>query len=84
MISYQDVAGRLAGIMSAGEDEWKAFGPLGGNPISGTPQCLEVVEDTVYLFYVEKNAGIGYLVLDPTTEKWKGEFPCEIFVAFYL
>ncbi|KAI0891468.1 hypothetical protein F4806DRAFT_482644 [Annulohypoxylon nitens] len=71
VISYQDVAGRLAGIMSAGEDEWKAFGPLGGNPISGTPQCLEVVEDTVYLFYVEKNAGIGYLVLDPTTEKWK-------------
>ncbi|KAI1453916.1 hypothetical protein F4805DRAFT_469755 [Annulohypoxylon moriforme] len=71
VISYQDVNGRLAGIMSAGEDEWKAFGPLAGDPILGTPQCLEVVDDTLYLFYVEKDAGIGYLILDPTTGEWQ-------------
>ncbi|KAI1088291.1 hypothetical protein F5B19DRAFT_486041 [Rostrohypoxylon terebratum] len=71
VISYQDVNGRLAGIRSAGKDEWKAFGPLDGNPILGTPQCLEVVDDTVYLFYVEEHAGIGYLALDPSTPEWK-------------
>ncbi|KAI0886935.1 uncharacterized protein GGS22DRAFT_178918 [Annulohypoxylon maeteangense] len=70
VISYQDVNGRLAGIMGAGE-EWKAFGPLAGNPISGTPQRLEVIDDIVYLFYIEEGAGIGYLVLDLDAGVWK-------------
>ncbi|KAI2470762.1 hypothetical protein F4781DRAFT_421153 [Annulohypoxylon bovei var. microspora] len=71
VISYQDVNGRLAGMMSSGEDEWKAFGPFDGDPIIGTPQCLEVIDDTVCLFYIEKDAGVGYLALDPTTGEWQ-------------
>ncbi|KAI1385441.1 uncharacterized protein F4822DRAFT_344320 [Hypoxylon trugodes] len=71
VVSYQDETGSLAGIMSAAEKKWKAFGPLDGDPISGTPQYLEVIDDKLHLFYVEKDAGIGYLVLDPGTGKWQ-------------
>ncbi|KAI0836967.1 hypothetical protein F5Y06DRAFT_288220 [Hypoxylon sp. FL0890] len=71
VVSYQDETGHLAGIMSVADNEWKSFGPLKGNPVLGTPQCLEVIDDKLHLFYVEKDAGIGYLVLDPDTGNWQ-------------
>ncbi|KAI2616848.1 hypothetical protein GGR54DRAFT_224093 [Hypoxylon sp. NC1633] len=71
VVSYQDEDGRLAGIMSAGEKSWSSFGPLEGNPISGTPQRLEVIDEKLHLFYVEKDAGIGYLVRDSKTGDWQ-------------
>ncbi|KAI4861946.1 hypothetical protein F4820DRAFT_432084 [Hypoxylon rubiginosum] len=71
VVSYQDETGRLAGIISVDKDEWEAFGPLEGNPASGTPQCLDVINDKLHLFYVEKGGGISYLVLDPDTGDWQ-------------
>ncbi|KAI1076034.1 hypothetical protein F5B20DRAFT_584597 [Whalleya microplaca] len=71
VVSYQDETGRLAGIMSVAENEWRPFGPLDGNPVPGTPQSLDVVDDKLYLFYVEKDAGIGYLVHDSNTGNWQ-------------
>ncbi|KAI1371258.1 hypothetical protein F4677DRAFT_457232 [Hypoxylon crocopeplum] len=71
VVSYQDETGRLAGVMNVSEDEWKTFGPLEGNPVLGTPQCLEVIDDKLYLFYVEEDAGVGFLVLDPETGDWQ-------------
>lgn len=73
VVSYQDETGRLAGIISVDKDEWEAFGPLEGNPASGTPQCLDVINDKLHLFYVEKGGGISYLVLDPDTGDWQGK-----------
>ncbi|KAI1103040.1 hypothetical protein F4804DRAFT_342806 [Jackrogersella minutella] len=71
VISYQDENGHLAGVMSAADDEWEAFGPLDGDPVLGTPQCLEVIDDKLHLFYVEIDGGIGYLVLDSATGNWQ-------------
>ncbi|KAI1409213.1 hypothetical protein F5Y13DRAFT_182117 [Hypoxylon sp. FL1857] len=71
VVSYQDETGRLAGIMSVADNKWKSFGPLEGNPVLGTPQYLEVIDERLHLFYVEEDAGIGYLVLDPNTDNWK-------------
>ncbi|KAI1773220.1 hypothetical protein F4818DRAFT_423645 [Hypoxylon cercidicola] len=71
VVSYQDETGRLAGIMSVGEDEWETFGPLEGNPVSGTPQCLDVINGKLHLFYIEENAGVGCLVLDSDTSNWQ-------------
>ncbi|KAG4221756.1 hypothetical protein PC116_g29768 [Phytophthora cactorum] len=71
VVSYQDEAGCLAVIMNTGKDEWASFGPLKAAPVLGTPQCLEVINDKLHLFYVEKDSGISYLVFDPFTGNWK-------------
>ncbi|KAI0011060.1 hypothetical protein F4779DRAFT_626740 [Xylariaceae sp. FL0662B] len=71
VVSYQDEAGQLAGIMSVAEEEWRTFGPLDGSPVSGTPLCLDVIDEKIHLFYIEKYAGIGYLVHDPNTGNWQ-------------
>lgn len=73
VVSYQDETDRLAVVMSAGENEWASFGPLEGDPIVGTPQCLEIINDKLHLFYVEKGSGIGYLVFNSSTGSWQGE-----------
>lgn len=73
VVSYQDPAGRLAGVMGVGEAEWKTFGPLDAEPIAGTPQHLEVIDGKLHLFYVLQRGGIGYHVLDPDTGNWQGE-----------
>ncbi|XXH01846.1 hypothetical protein Hte_008208 [Hypoxylon texense] len=75
VVSYQDETGRLAGIIGTDEDEWEGFGPLEGGPAIGTPQCLDVVNDKLHLFYVEKSGGVNYLVLDPDTGNWQGNGP---------
>ncbi len=75
VVSYQDQTGRLAGIMSASSKTWNAFGPLEGDPVPGTPQCLEVIDDKLHLFYVEIDSGVSYLVHDPKTGNWTGESP---------
>ncbi|KAF3059215.1 cytochrome c oxidase assembly protein [Daldinia childiae] len=71
VVSYQDETDHLAVIMSAGENEWTSFGPLEGDPIVGTPQCLEIINNKLHLFYVEKGSGIGYLVFNSSTGSWK-------------
>ncbi|KAI1478661.1 hypothetical protein F4774DRAFT_410657 [Daldinia eschscholtzii] len=71
VVSYQDEAGCLTVIMNTGKDEWASFGPLKAAPVLGTPQCLEVINDKLHLFYVEKDSGISYLVFDPFTGNWK-------------
>ncbi|KAI8963486.1 hypothetical protein F5Y11DRAFT_356292 [Daldinia sp. FL1419] len=73
VVSYQDNTGCLAVLRSVGDTEWTSSGPLGGNPIPGTPQCLEVIGDKLHLFYIEKDLGIGYLVFDPRTGSWKAD-----------
>ncbi|KAI0380477.1 hypothetical protein F5Y04DRAFT_99022 [Hypomontagnella monticulosa] len=70
VVTYQDESGRLAGMMSVADNKWKTFGPFGGSPILGTPQCLEVIDDRLHLFYIEEDAGIGYLVFD-SAGNWK-------------
>ncbi|KAI1136479.1 hypothetical protein F5Y05DRAFT_391421 [Hypoxylon sp. FL0543] len=71
VVSYQDETGHLAGIMSIADNEWESFGPLKGSPVSGTPQHLEVIDDKLHLFYIEKDAGIGCFILDTDTGNWK-------------
>ncbi|OTA96610.1 hypothetical protein M434DRAFT_392777 [Hypoxylon sp. CO27-5] len=71
VVSYQDEDGHLAGIMSIADNKWKSFGPLEGNPLLGTPQSLEVIDDKLHLFYVEGDAGIGYFVLDSNSGNWR-------------
>lgn len=75
VVSYQDQTGRLAGIMSASSKTWNAFGPLKGDPVPGTPQYLEVIDDKLHLFYVEIDSGVSYLIHDPKTGNWTGESP---------
>lgn len=71
VISYQDTAGRLTGITSAGGGEWKALSPLEADPVVGTPQLLDVIDDKLHLFYVGKDGSIRYQVLDPMTSSWQ-------------
>ncbi|KAI1654316.1 hypothetical protein F4813DRAFT_392822 [Daldinia decipiens] len=71
VVSYQDETDRLSVIISTGEDGWTSFGPLDGDPIVGTPQCLEIINDKLHLFYVNKGSGIGYLVFNSSTGSWK-------------
>ncbi|KAI1207623.1 uncharacterized protein F4807DRAFT_433967 [Annulohypoxylon truncatum] len=70
-ISYQDANGCLAVIINAGGEEWKTFRHLQGKPMLGTPQVLEVIDDTMYLFYVERDVGISYLAFDPHAGAWQ-------------
>ncbi|KAI0179867.1 hypothetical protein GGR52DRAFT_568634 [Hypoxylon sp. FL1284] len=71
VVSYQNKAGQLAGIMSTNDDEWEEFGPLEGSPVVGTPQCLEVMKDRLHLFYAMEDGGIGFLVSDPDMGAWQ-------------
>ncbi|RYO94327.1 hypothetical protein DL766_000604 [Monosporascus sp. MC13-8B] len=71
VVCYQDSAGLLRGVMSAGEDRWEAFGPLQAKPIEGTPQQLEIIDDKLHLFYVGTDSSIHYLVLDAATSSWQ-------------
>ncbi|KAI1468233.1 uncharacterized protein F4812DRAFT_470861 [Daldinia caldariorum] len=71
VISYQDETGYLAVVMSTDNNEWASFGPLKATPVLGTPQCLEVIDGRLHLFYLEKGSGISYLVFDPFTLNWK-------------
>ena len=59
-------------MMSVADNKWKTLGPFGGSPVLGTPQCLEVIDDKLHLFYVEEAVGIGYLAFD-SAGNWKGE-----------
>lgn len=71
VVSYQNEDGQLAGITSMSEDDWEVFGPLGGNPLSGTPQCLDIISEKLHLFYIEEDGSIKYLVLDSDTGDWQ-------------
>lgn len=71
VVCYQDTAGRLAGVMSGPEGEWKAFGPLEADPRHGTPHCLEIIDDKLHLFYIGKDANVQFTVLDADTGKWQ-------------
>ncbi|KAG8532880.1 uncharacterized protein KY384_002758 [Bacidia gigantensis] len=71
VVSYQDPAGRLAGVMSAAEDKWEAFSPPEADPLAGTPLCLENIDDKMHLFYVGKNSNLRYLLFDPAIGKWQ-------------
>lgn len=75
VVSYQNEDGQLAGITSMSEDDWEVFGPLGGNPLSGTPQCLDIISEKLHLFYIEEDGSIKYLVLDSDTGDWQGKKP---------
>ncbi|KAI1798687.1 hypothetical protein F4811DRAFT_566240 [Daldinia bambusicola] len=71
VVSYQDEIGCLAVMMSTESNEWASFGPLKATPVLGTPQCLEVIDGRLHLFYLEKGSGISYLIFDPFTRHWK-------------
>ncbi|KAI0121864.1 hypothetical protein F4814DRAFT_445816 [Daldinia grandis] len=73
VVSYQDETDSLAVLMSTGENEWTSFGPLKGDPVVGTPQFLEVIDDKLHLFYVEKRSEIGYLVFNSRTGNWQAK-----------
>jgi hypothetical protein len=73
VVCYQDAAGRLRGVMSAGEERWEEFGPLQAEPIEGTPQQLEIVDEQLHLFYVGTDSSIHYLVLDAATRSWQAD-----------
>lgn len=73
VVSYQDTAGRLAGVMSVAEDKWEPFTHPEADPVAGTPQCLENIDDKMHLFYVRNDGSLRYLVLNYDTGKWQGE-----------
>jgi hypothetical protein len=71
VVSYQDAAGRLVGTMTTAEGIWEPFGPLPADPIAGTPQVLDVVDNKLHLFYVGKEGSLRYLVLNDETGAWQ-------------
>ncbi|KAI5462815.1 hypothetical protein BGZ63DRAFT_462195 [Mariannaea sp. PMI_226] len=71
VVCYQDTAGRLAGVMSVAEGEWKKLGPLKADPVTGTPICLDVIDDKLHLFYASKDSSVRYLVLNSATNDWQ-------------
>lgn len=59
--------------MSVADDKWEALGPWEADPVGGTPQQLEVIDEKLHLFYVGKDASVHYLVFDPDTGNWQGK-----------
>ena len=72
VVSYQDMDGSLAGVMSLSENNWDKFGPLEADPVVGTPLCLETIDNKLHLFYIGKDSGVRFLVLDSDKGQWQG------------
>lgn len=83
LVSYQDPAGRLAGVMSVADDKWEAFSPPEADPLAGSPLCLENIDDKMHLFYVGKKKDLRYLIFDPATSKWSGEVTLITMITIY-
>ncbi|KAH7304132.1 hypothetical protein B0I35DRAFT_484621 [Stachybotrys elegans] len=73
VVSYQDSAGRLRGVMSTGEGRWEEFDLPQATPMEGTPQQLGIIDEKLHLFYVGTDSTIHYTVLDTPTSNWQGD-----------